>query len=110
MNSAMVTAYWEIGRMIVEEEQQGKARAVYGNYLISRLAEQLMQEFGSNFHKCNLFLMKQFYLTFPILNALRSQLSWTHYRLLMRVQNEQARQFYEKEAVTKQWSTRALER
>ncbi|MCB0595197.1 MAG: DUF1016 domain-containing protein [Lewinellaceae bacterium] len=110
VNTIMVETYWHIGRMIVEEEQEGKERAVYGDKLIPQLAEQLSAEFGKGFNKRNLFYMKQFYLTFPKVNAVRSQLSWTHYRLLMRVANERARDFYLQEAIDGQWSTRTLER
>lgn len=109
-NFAMVEAYWKIGYMIVEEEQDGKAKATYGEFLIPRLSEQLTIDFGKNFHKRNLFYIKRFYLTFPKMNALRSQLSWTHYRLLMRVQSEKARTFYQNEAISEHWGTRTLER
>ena len=110
VNVAMVAAYWNIGRMIVEEEQEGKERAAYGDKLIPRLAEQLSVEFGKGFSQANLKNMRQFYLTFPIRDAVRSELSWTHYRLLMRVANERARGFYQQEAIDGQWSTRTLER
>jgi len=100
VNSAMIEAYWQIGRMIVEEEQNGANRAIYGDYLVPRLSEQLTKDFGKGFNKRNLFYMKQFYLAFPIVNAVRSQLSWTHYRLLTKVKNEKARVFYQTEADT----------
>ncbi|MCU0326006.1 MAG: PDDEXK nuclease domain-containing protein [Spirosomaceae bacterium] len=110
VNSAMVQAYWEIGRQIVEEEQNGKERAEYGTFLIKSLSERLTKEFGNGFGKRNLFLFKQFYLAFPKVNALRTQLGWTHYRLIMRVENPQAREFYIKEASENHWTTRLLER
>ncbi|MBI5915076.1 MAG: DUF1016 domain-containing protein, partial [Bacteroidetes bacterium] len=110
INSAMLSAYWELGRLIVEEEQHGKERADYGEALVESLATRLTEEFGKGFTRDNLWLMRQFYLTFPIPDALRRELTWTHYRLLMRVQNEQARQFYEEESIRAGWSTRALER
>lgn len=94
INVAMVEAYWHIGRMIVEEEQAGNERATYGDKLIPRLAEQLSTDFGKGFNSRNLFYMKQFYLSFPKVNALRSELSWTHYRLLLKVENEKGREFY----------------
>jgi DUF1016 N-terminal domain len=80
VNSNMVKTYWELGQLIVEEEQQGKTRADYGKYLIAELAERLTSDFGKGYEKRNLFYMKQFYLAYPIVNALRSQLTWTHYR------------------------------
>jgi len=106
----MLNAYWEIGRMIVEEEQNGKDRADYGKYLIKNLSVQLKQEFGKGFEERNLWFFKSFFLSFPILNALRSELTWTHYRLLTRVNNEKAKEFYINEAITGDWSTRTLER
>ena len=110
INSAMLSAYWELGRLIVEEEQHGKERAGYGEALIESLAARLTEEFGNGFSEANLKNFRQFYLTYPIRYAARSELTWTHYRLLMRVQNEQARQFYEEESIRAGWSTRALER
>ncbi|MES2731684.1 MAG: DUF1016 N-terminal domain-containing protein [Bacteroidota bacterium] len=92
VNATMVEAYWQVGRFIVEEEQQGLARAEYGTRLIELLAERLVLEFGKGFDKRNLHYFRQFYLTFPIVNALRSQLSWTHYRELMRIRDERARE------------------
>lgn len=125
VNSAMVQAYWEIGRLIVEEEQQGEKRAAYGDFLLEELSGQLSKEFGRGFSQQNLRSMRQFYLTFnirsalpsesvgtrqEIRSALRSELSWTHYKLLMRVENENARAWYLNEAADQQWSTRQLER
>lgn len=110
INFEMVTAYWNIGRLIVEEEQHGKTKAEYGEKLITELSVKLSRDFGRGFDERNLFYMRQFYLSFPKLNALRSELSWTHYRLLMRVENENARDFYIDECVKSNWSTRQLER
>ena len=110
VNTAMVVTYWEIGRRIVEEEQNGSNRAEYGKYLIENLAKELTADFGKGFSVPNLRNFRQFYLAFPIRYALRSELSWTHYRLLMRVENEEARNFYLKEAVECAWSSRQLER
>jgi predicted nuclease of restriction endonuclease-like (RecB) superfamily len=110
VNSAMVTAYWHIGRLIVEEEQRGERRASYGEALILGLAQRLTQEFGEGFSEPNLKNFRQFYLTYSNSYAVRSELTWTHYRLLMRVANPRARAFYEEEAVKSGWSTRALER
>lgn len=101
---------WEIGRHIVEFEQQGQARAVYGARLIPQLSERLMHEFGRGFDASNLRYMRLFYQSFPNCDALRHELSWTHYRRLLRVDNETARQWYMNESATQNWSSRALER
>ncbi len=108
-NFAMVEAYWQIGKSIVEE-QGGEDRAEYGAGLIEDLSRRMTKDFGKGFTTTNLKYMRQFYLTFPNSHALSDQLSWTHYRLLMRVENDNARQFYLDEAVKSQWSTRQLER
>lgn len=108
-NSAMVEAYWHIGKSIVEK-QGGETRAEYGTKLLSELSVQLTADFGKGFNTVSLRNIRQFYLTFPIRSAVRSELSWTHYRMLMRVENEQARQFYLDECVKSVWSTRQLER
>lgn len=110
VNTAMVITYWEIGRRIVEEEQNGSNRAEYGKYLIENLAKELTLDFGKGFSVPNLRNFRQFYLAFPIRYTLCSELSWSHYRLLMRVENEDARTFYLKEAVECAWSVRQLER
>lgn len=108
-NFAMVEAYWNIGKSIVEQ-QGGEEKAEYGVRLIAELSKQMSTDFGKGFTVANLKNMRQFYLTFPKSYALRSELSWTHYRLLMRVENKNARQFYIEEAIKSNWSTRQLER
>lgn len=108
-NFAMVEAYWSIGKQILEY-QGGEARAEYGAQMISLLSMQMTADFGRGFTVANLKNMRQFYLAFPNRYALRSDLSWTHYRQLMRVENENARQFYLDECVKSGWSTRQLER
>ena len=135
VNTVMVEAYWNVGRMIVEEEQQGKERAEYGAFLIKNLSVRLEVEFGKGFSEPNLWNFRQFYLTFPILRAVRGEsslkpgkqnidkagspeilyavrreLRWTHYRLLMRVDKPEAREWYMNEAADQNWSTRTLER
>ncbi len=110
INTAMVTAYWEIGRAIVEQEQQGQQRAEYGQALIAELSSRLKSEFGKGFDPSNLSMMRAFHLAYPIFDALRQELSWTHYRILLRVEKPEARAFYEAEAVNARWSTRELER
>ena len=108
-NFAMVEAYWNIGKSIVEQ-QGGEEKAEYGVRLIAELSKQMSTDFGKGFTVANLKIMRQFYLTFPKSYALRSELSWTHYRLLMRVENKNARRFYIEEAIKSNWSTRQLER
>lgn len=110
INSAMLHTYWNIGRLIVEEEKEGSARAIYGKRLIPTLAKQLTMEFGKGFNSTNLHYMCQFYHTFPNVHAVRGELTWTHYRILLKVQNDRARDFYINEAIENQWSTRQLER
>ena len=108
-NSAMVKAYWNVGREIVEK-QGGASRAKYGDGLIKSLAVRLTAEFGDGFTAANLFNMRQFYLTFPKFYALRRELSWTHYRILMRIENDDARDYYFNECAEAKWSTRVLQR
>lgn len=109
VNFAMVEAYWNIGKSIVEK-QGGEERAEYGVGLLKSLSERLTKEFGKGFTEANLKNMRQFYLSFPNSYALRSELSWTHYRLIMRIENEHARTFYLDECAKANWSTRQLER
>lgn len=109
-NAAQVQTYWEMGRHIVEFEQGGEARAAYGTRLLADLAESLTREFGKGFDERALRNMRAFYSQFPIRGALRPELSWTHYRLLLRVDSEVARRWYLAEAAAQNWSTRVLER
>ena len=108
-NFTMVEAYWNIGKSIIEE-QGGNEKAEYGAGLLKELSKQMTHDFGKGFTVTNLKYMRQFYLTFPNGHALRDELSWTHYRLLMKVENGNAREFYMQEAVKAGWSTRQLER
>lgn len=109
-NFTMVQAYWNIGKTIVEEEQNGKERAEYGQELIKQLSKKLTKKHGKGFTETNLKYMRQFYQVFEKSHALRDQLSWTHYRLLLKVENDRARQFYMQESIECNWSTRSLER
>ena len=112
-NAAMVDAYWRIGRRIVEEEQGGAARAEYGSQLIRHLARALGEELGSGMSVANLRNFRQFYLSFPDAEkryALRSELSWTHWRLVMRVDDPKARDYYIQETARQQWTSRARTR
>src|SRR5690554_3363931 len=134
INQTMVLTYFEIGRMIVEEEQEGKDRAVYGKNLLQELSKVLTKEFGRGFSETNLKQMRQFYLTYSISSTVlrisekgqtlsdelqneKSQtasakfnLSWSHYLKLMRIEDENERKFYEIEAAKNNWSVRELER
>lgn len=138
VNAAMVQAYWQVGRLIVEHEQKGRRRAGYGEAVIATLAQRLTRDLGRGFDERNLWYMRSFHLAFPILNAprselpdptkgnaarderqtltrrlpatLRAELSWTHYRLLLGVEDPEARQWYMREAADQNWSTRQLDR
>jgi len=110
INTAMVESYWQIGRLIIEHEQNGEARAEYGKQQLQYLSTQLTEQFGKGFDVGNLRNMRQFYQTYPIRDAVRSELSWTHYRYLMRIENPQARDWYARETISQSWSVRALER
>jgi predicted nuclease of restriction endonuclease-like (RecB) superfamily len=110
VDMVQVQTCWEVGRHIVQFEQRGTARAEYGKKLLPRLADSLTSEFGKGFDASNLRHMRGFYLAFPIRDALRRELSWTHYRLLLRVSKPEARQWYMNEAATQNWSSRALDR
>jgi len=109
VNTAMVKAYWAVGKLIVEA-QGGEHKAAYGENLIDRLAERLTAELGKGFTRSNLRTMRQFYLMFPNCHSLRGELSWTHYKHLIRVGNDKARDYYTDEAAKGCWSVRELER
>lgn len=106
-NAAMVKAYWLVGKMIVEQ-QGGSAKATYGDGLIDALAEKLTVEFGAGFTRSNLRNMRQFYLCFENCHTLCGELSWSHYRLLITVENEEARRYYAEECRKSLWSVREL--
>lgn len=111
VNSIMVQTYFELGKQIVEHEQEGKNYANYGEYLLEALSENLTKEFGKGYSKRNLELIRKFYLTYKIAKSPISQsISWTHYLHLMRIQNEDERVFYENEIVSNNWSVRELNR
>ena len=105
-----VRMYWAIGQRIVEKEQQGKERADYGTYLIKRLAQEIEPEYGSGFGERQLKFCRQFYKTYPNGNALRSQLNWTQYRMLIQIPDPDKREYYELETVNEGWTGRQLER
>lgn len=110
VNFIVVEAYWEVGRRIVEEEQEGAHRAEYGSNLLKHLSIDLKKRLGKGFDPSNLSNMRKFYGCFPNFDAVRQELSWTHYRSLIRVENPKARQFYLEEAIANGWGTRALDR
>lgn len=113
VNTAMVTTYWMIGQRIVVEEQNGSNKAAYGEQILQKLSSALEKEFGNGFSYANLRNMRQFYLTYPdkeICYTLCSKLSWSHNRLIMRVQDSDARHYYLQEAAQEGWSVRQLER
>lgn len=110
VNTAMVHAYFEVGRLIVEDEQHGEARAGYGEEILMSLSRKLISEFGKGFSVRNLRNMRTFYFTFKNRQTLSAKLSWSHYTLVMRLENEQARNFYLKEAESENWSVRELDR
>lgn len=110
VDRVQVQTCWEIGRHILEFEQGGEARAAYGKKLLPRLAESLTREFGKGFDASNLRYMRLFYRAFPMCDALRHELSWTHYRTLLRVSSTEARIWYMNESALQNWNVRALDR
>ena len=102
--------HWRIGQRIFVEEQAGQDRAEYGNYLTTFIAEQLEPEYGSGFSKRQIELFRQFYRAFPIANTLYSQLSWSQYKVLLRIDNQDKRSFYIAETIKNTWTVRQLER
>lgn len=118
---ALVEAYWHIGRIVVEIEQQGQHRADYGIHLIEALSDQLSQAFGKGYGMSNMWRFKQFFLAFPILATngreftnlrqhLRTELTWSHYRVLMSLENIQERDFYINQAADERWTVRFMQR
>lgn len=109
-NSALLETYWQIGKLIIEDEQKGNAKAKYGKATLKNLATQLTLEFGKGFDYTNLTNMRKFYQAFPILDTLRQELSWSHYRLLSRLDTEQKRNYYLTESIEANWNSRELQR
>ena len=110
VNTTMVQTYWNIGRLIVEDEQSGNERAEYGKKQLEAIAETLTLEFGKGFNTRNLRNMRQFYNTFSNWQSVNANLSWTHYVRLMRIENKEAREWYITESIENNWSARALDR
>ena len=109
-NKVLLKMYWEIGHLIIDDEQAGVQRAEYGKYILKNLSRQLSLEFGKGFNERNLNNMRAFYRAFPIWNAVRTELSWTHYRLLSRIEDESIRKQYQIHAIQSNWNTRTLQR
>ena len=109
-NAIMLNMYWEVGQLIVEDEQQGKTKAVYGKATLKNLSKFLTVEFGNGFDESNLRNMRQFFLAFPIRDAVRHELSWTHYRMISRIKNEAQRLQYIELSIEGNWDTRTLQR
>ena len=110
VNSERVQMYWKIGRRIVVEELENEKRAKYGELFMDYISAKLNKEYGNGFSKRILYQAMQFFKAYPIVNALRSQLNWTQYRLLIRIKDETKREYYELEAVKNNWNGRELER
>ena len=109
-NTILLKMYWEIGQLIIVDEQQGASRAEYGKAILKNLAAQLTNEFGKGFDFTNLTNMRKFFLAFPIFDAVRQELSWTHYRIISRLENQQLREQYIIHAIEGNWNTRTLQR
>lgn len=109
-NSILLKMYWEIGQIIIENEQQGELRAQYGKSILKNLAAQLSLEFGKGFNERNLSNMRAFFNAFPIWYAVRTELSWTHYRIISRIENPEHRIQYIEHSIEGNWNTRTLQR
>jgi len=105
-----VLMYWQIGKLIFEEEQQGENRAAYGTFLIKSISNEFQPQFGTGFSVRQLERYRQFFRMFPIASALRTQFSWTHYKFLLRIGNKDKRAFYIAEVEKNNWTARQLER
>lgn len=115
INYEMVRAYWLIGKEIINEEQKGQSRAEYGKKIIEKLSNRLSEKYGTGWSSSHLWHLRQFYMLYKNmlpenLHTLCADLSWSHYRVLMRIEKPEARAFYEKECVANNWSARELER
>ena len=110
VNNELLKANWEIGKYIVEYEQHGNEKAEYGSALLANLAKDLKARFGKGFSKSNIYLMRQFYLKYQIFQSVTGKLTWTHYAELLAVSDDNARGFYEKQAINENWSVRELKR
>ena len=110
VNNTMLLAYWNVGRIIVENEQNGNIKAEYGKQIMKELSKELRKILGSGFSVSNLFNMRKLYITYPKFQTLSGKLSWSHYCELLSIENDDERSFYEKECVNSNWSVRELKR
>ena len=110
VNSILVRTYWEIGRIIIEEEQKRSDRAEYGKQLLIELSKKLSKEYGKGFSRSNLQNMRNFYLLYPICQTVSGKLTWSHYCELLSISDNSKRNFYEKESINSNWSVRELKR
>jgi predicted nuclease of restriction endonuclease-like (RecB) superfamily len=110
VNTELVKANWEIGRHIVEFEQEGKEKAEYGSALLANLAKDLKNKYGNGFSKSNIYLCRQFYLKYPTFQTVSGKLSWSHYADLLTISDDLARSFYEKQTINENWSFREMKR
>ena len=110
VNSAMLTTYWEIGRYIVEYEQNGHEKAEYGSGVLKRLSRDLTERYGKGFSRGNVFYMRKLFLTYPKVQTVSELLSWSHYVELLKIDDPMERSFYEREAVNEHWGVRELKR
>lgn len=110
VNNTMLIAYWNVGRIIVENEQNGNIKAEYGKQIIKELSKELRKVLGTGFSVSNLFNMRNFYILYPKFQTLSGKLSWSHYCELLSIENQSERNFYEKECIRSKWSVRELKR
>lgn len=110
VNNVLLKTYWEVGKSIVEFEQNGKIKAEYGAELLDRLSGDLKFRYGKGFCRRNILDMRRFYILYPIWQTLSAKLSWSHYVQLINIENEFARSFYEKQCLREKWSVRELDR
>lgn len=110
VNNELLKANWEIGKYIVEFEQNGNEKAEYGSSLLANLSKDLKLRFGKGFSKSNIYMMRQLFIKYPIFQSLTGKLTWTHYAELLAVSDDYARGFYEKQAINENWSVRELKR
>ena len=110
INTTMLVTYWQIGRAIVEREQNGNLKSQYGKNLLPELSKRLTKELGRGYSLSNLYNMRELYLQYPIFQTTSGKLTWSHYLELLAVQDKDARAFYEKECVNSKWSVKELNR
>lgn len=110
VNTALVVTYWNIGRLIIEDEQNNSQRAEYGKQVLKELSKRLTQDFGKGFSRANLQWMRLLYIKYPICQTLSSKLTWSHYCELLTIADDDKRSFYEKECINANWSFRELKR